>query len=379
MPSIAYLLAPVIAFGFVSYLLSRALTGASIGIAQKIEAVAHPNHRSSHEEPTPRIGGIGPVGACLILIPVLVFGFVAIQNRIGLTPPDEIPFLYGIGLCSAVLIASVLGFVDDLGKLGTAGKFIGQAIVGIIPIACGLSINYFEFPFLGAFELPTFVGWILAWCWIVLMMNVVNFMDGINGLAGRFMEVFGLALIVITINTGWRYEIVWLGAIIMGSALGFLPFNLGQAKTFMGDCGSQALGALFACSILLMHNNDLKPLEGVVYFDSMITGLILCFPLIFDVIFTVIKRMMKGENILRAHRQHLYQRYLIANGEDHHRTLSFVSNFFYLAGICAIVYNRCNLGYDGFRLLVIILVIAAMIYQVMRVQKHETISGIPAP
>lgn len=344
------------------------LTSLSIWLAGKLGAVSTPNHRTSHEGAIPRLGGLGPVVAILILFVVIWGVFELVQRKIGLNPVDSIPWQQGTLFLALGIGGLILGLLDDLGKLPTTAKLIGQVVLSALPAALGIVIRELEWPFVGTIELPFFLGAVLSAGWVLLIMNVYNFMDGINGLAGRALETFGFGLLLMTLNLSFRYEFSLIASVIIGAAYGFLRFNLASpAKTFMGDCGSQGLGAMMAALALMLHNNA----NGLDFPDPFLPFVLLLFPLIFDVCLTLIRRTAAKKNLLQAHREHLYQRLLVCVGEDHSRCLGFVSNFFYASAILAPLYMRSFPGSDGLRLVLIGIAVGMMIFQWSRILSLE--------
>ncbi|MGF1573982.1 MAG: MraY family glycosyltransferase [Sumerlaeia bacterium] len=344
------------------------LTSGSIWLAAKLNAHATPNHRTSHEGAVPRLGGIGPVCAIILLFIVTWSAFPTLQRLIGISPVDVIPWQQGVLFLALGIGGFTLGLLDDLGRLPTLGKLLGQFVLACLPAGLGVVIHEVEWPYFGTVELPYFLGALLSGLWVVLIMNVYNFMDGINGLAGRALETFGYGLLLMTLNLSFRYQFSILACIMLGAALGFLRHNIAvPTRTFLGDCGSQGLGAMMAAAALMVHNND----NGLGFHDPFLPFVILLFPLIFDVCLTLIRRSLKGKNLLQPHREHLYQRYLVCIGEKHDRCLSFVSNFLYTSAILAPIYFRFYPGNGPLRLILIGIAVGMMIFQWHRVLRLE--------
>ncbi|MCB2156501.1 hypothetical protein KQI84_16620 [bacterium] len=340
--NIILMILPPLLFGFAAYGLSLFLTQRSIELAHKGGLLAHPNERSSHTVPTPRVGGIGMIGSFLVL--VIAYQVLAgpIQRLQGFVDVDTTPWLPFAGFAISVALAFGLGLWDDQGDPPALVKLAGQFIIAAIPPAMGLLVRQVAIPFVGVFDLPAPVGAIIGFLWIVGLMNAVNFMDGINGLAGRFAQVIAVLFIAVGLNRSWCTEFAIFGAVLYGAAEGFLRWNLPKAKTFLGDCGSQPLGALVAGGVLLLVNNDLRFTPP--RFDPFLGGVILVSPFLFDVAYTLVHRTIRGKNILHAHREHLYQRFLIARGEDHVATLRYVSFFMWGAAIVALLYIRFSVA-----------------------------------
>ncbi|HQH13329.1 MAG TPA: hypothetical protein PLS31_12965, partial [Candidatus Sumerlaeota bacterium] len=146
-----------------------------------------------------------------------------------------------------------------------------------------------------------------------------------------------------------------------GALIGFLIFNLTPARTFMGDCGSQFLGYVIAVVPLFLHNdNPVKFPFGA--------SAILLLPFIYDVLFTLIWRLLRGENIMQAHRSHLYQRLLIA-GWTHPAVLRLVFITYVLCGFFAFAFARSQQFSQ--RLLLSLAALAIMILYTFFVVRQE--------
>jgi len=195
----------------------------------------------------------------------------------------------------------------------------------IVPVAFGMRIVSIA-RFAGLTFSP-FTGGLLAFCWILLIINAYNFMDGMDGMAGSFAAVVGLFVSVL-IGKGISDIIPVSLIFLVGVCIGFLIFNLTPAKTFMGDCGSQFLGYTLAVIPLYLHTHD-----PVCYpFGAFV---ILLMPFLYDVLYTLARRVLRRENIFKAHRTHLYQRLLIA-GWSHPAVLRVVFITYILCGILAL-------------------------------------------
>lgn len=294
------------------------LARGTIAWSHRQGALDHANERSSHTQPTPRLGGLGIVGGLLFAVAVGVAILHAMRAQWG--GAAYFPGLAAIGAGTAV--ACLLGFIDDRKGMAPIPKLIGQ-----LAIAAGMA--WFLAPQslllrLNQFEIPVWLGLGLAFAWALLLMNVVNFVDGINGLAGNLGVAAGLALAVGMIP--WDGVSMVLGAALCGACFGYLKHNVPVAKTFMGDCGSQAIGAFLAGATLYAANltRTTPPgFTGPLPAMPTLAPLVLCAVPVYDVLVTMARRAMRGESLLKAHREHLYQRHLIATGGDHARTLDY--------------------------------------------------------
>lgn len=338
------LIALILIIGLCASLMARLVTAYSIQLAVSANLMAEVNERSSHDAPTPRLGGIG-------LVAGLVVGYVVLALMLWV--PAQVPqviepvlghrgsmdsAMWG-GMVLATLIAFAMGLWDDRSNPHPLIKLTGQMVVAIIPPLLGWRITHLHFPGMHQFyALPDAVAIVLSIIWILFMMNAVNFMDGINGLAGRFGEVVALCVLVSVATISGGETAMVLAVVLYGACNGFLVYNRPAARTFMGDCGSQPLGlivALLGIHVATIPTTYQLPFLGFLLIVSVFA---------FDVIYTLLARLLRGENILRPHRDHLYQQFLKSHDENHEATLGFVETKMYITGICGVLYLM--IGYE---------------------------------
>jgi Fuc2NAc and GlcNAc transferase len=272
---------------FISVVLSFGLTGVFTRYAGKRGMLDIPAERHSHTVPTPRGGGAGLVTALVLL------------SWLYCRDSGAMAFWSHCALPGFVAL-SVVGWWDDRVSLSPVWRFIVQVLASSYMLWCGVSEGLHSAPLTALL-----LGVSLVW-----MTNLFNFMDGSNGMAG-FQGVFcGLIL-------GWLFarggdEDAALVAFLLAAAcLGFLPWNLGQARVFMGDVAGGSLG--FAIASLLVYG----VLKGSM---SMPVAWLVMLVFLMDATLTLLARVIKGERWYNPHKQHLYQR-LIARGWTHGRVL----------------------------------------------------------
>lgn len=255
-----------------------------------------PNERSSHTQPTPRGGGNGILAG--VIIAGGVYAAVAEDYKIALI----------LGLS---LIIGVVGLIDDIKRgLHTGLRFAIQLTCAAILMYVLGPIDILPFPHPLDINLHWW-GYLFGVVWLVGVTNIFNFLDGIDGYAGMQSLLAGWALAVID----WGGPIGMVGLFIAAASLGFLFFNWHPAKIFMGDVGSSFLGFLFAALPFYIQSYTRTD-----FFFA--TGIFLWF-FLSDGVFTMIRRVLKGEKIWVAHRSHLYQR-LVISGMSHSRVVEFV-------------------------------------------------------
>ena len=254
-------------------------TRALIPLLRRAAVLDHPNERSLHEAPTPRGGGIAPVGAILLAW----FALIAA----GAAAPLLVVVLFGAALLAAI------SWIDDLHGLSPAPRLLAQFV------AIGLGMTA-----LMPAE-PVFQGWLtpgldvaaagLLWLWFV---NLFNFMDGIDGLAGGEAAAVAIGLVLFAgFGAGRDPGLAALAATVAAAALGFLVWNWAPARIFLGDVGSVPLGYLLGFLLLAVAARGFWKI-----------ALILPLYFLADATLTLGRRLARGERIWQAHRQHFYQR-----------------------------------------------------------------------
>ncbi len=238
----------------------------------------HPNHRSLHETPIPRSGGVG------ILLGV-AFGWV-------MDWPS--PLLPMLGLA---LTLGALSLLDDFRGLSVALRFGTQVAVAALLIGSWPAMP------------GDWIGSALAVLTLVWMSNLYNFMDGSDGLAGG-MALFGFGFYALAAWESGASSLAVAAASVSAASAGFLMFNFHPARIFMGDAGSIPLGFLAAALGMMGWQDGLWPLA----FPLLVFS-----PFIVDASVTLAKRLLRGEKFWQAHRGHYYQR-LIRLGLGHRNT-----------------------------------------------------------
>lgn len=234
-----------------------------------------PNHRSSHVTPVPRGGGV----ACLAGV---LAGMATASAR-----HQDVPWL----VVSGAVILAVVGFADDRGALGAAPRLVAQVAVGAL---VGAVVG-------GG-------GWVLVgMVCIPVAVNVVNFMDGINGITGLNVAAWGFVAMAVG-AVQHEPSLLVIGAVTAGSATGFLPWNAPVARLFLGDVGSYLLGALVGIGILV----------GAHRTSSVVVLLAPLALYLTDTGTALVRRALRRERLLTAHRQHVYQRLVSEAGMSHH-------------------------------------------------------------
>ena len=219
-----------------------------------------------------------------------------------------------IGILAGGTIIMILGIFDDIKPLHAGFKFIVQIIAAAIPVFLSVRVFAISNPLSPdtLLKLPQWLSFTFSIFWIVGITNAVNLIDGLDGLAVGVSSIASVALLsILLIQHSATFYLVVLAAAIAGGCFGFLPYNFNPAKIFMGDTGSTFLGFILACISIQ------GPFKTYVAF--VVPMLVLGLP-IFDTLFAIIRRLIKGQPIMAPDRGHLHHR-LIDKGFSQKKTV----------------------------------------------------------
>jgi UDP-GlcNAc:undecaprenyl-phosphate GlcNAc-1-phosphate transferase len=292
-----------------------ALTPLVRALAFRVGAVAHPGGRHIHQKSIPRLGGVAicagffgsvaalyltdaPTHAALATLTLRLFGLVA----------------GGVAMCA-------VGAVDDARGIRAVYKLGLQIAVAVFAFWCGFRIEGVHVPLLGDIQL-----WPLALpltiFWIVGIINAINLIDGLDGLAAGVV-FFAAATNLVVAALGGAPLVAMLSAAIAGSVLGFLFYNFNPARIFMGDSGSYLLGYLLATTALISHAH-----KASTAISLLVPVLALGVP-IFDTLFAMVRRLIERRPIFSPDRGHIHHR-LLDMGLTHRRAVMSIY------GVCAV-------------------------------------------
>jgi Fuc2NAc and GlcNAc transferase len=263
-------------------LLSLVLTAVLRQYALHRSIIDIPNARSSHSIPTPRGGGVAIV--VTFLISLVLLGCLQLQ-----------PFAWLTGLVGAGSLVAVIGFMDDHGHIAARWRLLLHFVAAL------WALFWFNgLPVLSILGFSIDLGWIghaLAAFYLVWMLNLYNFMDGIDGLAS--VEAISVCLGMCAIYFFFGFEnLIWTPATLAMAVTGFLFWNFPPAKIFMGDAGSGFLG--ITLGILSLQAVWAEP--GFLWAWLIMLGVFIC-----DATFTLLRRLLRGDRVYEAHRSHGYQ------------------------------------------------------------------------
>lgn len=293
---------------FIVFLASWLGTAAVLFYARRRALLAHPNDRSSHTKPTPYGGGIA-------VILVLMVAWYFIGKNLSSEP-------YPINVVIGVMgVIAILSFIDDVRHLPITIRLAVQ----IFAIAFVLHSTPNSIKFFGG-ALPPLWDLLAAsilWLWFI---NLFNFMDGIDGIAGVESISLSGGIVVTILIAGLSPAFLWLNLIPFAAMLGFLWWNWQPAKIFLGDVGSIPLGFLFGWSLLILSAEGYWAIAVILpmYYFA-------------DATITLLSRAIRGKKIWQAHKEHFYQR-AVQRGLSHRHvsTVVFIGN---IGLICCAVFT----------------------------------------
>jgi UDP-GlcNAc:undecaprenyl-phosphate/decaprenyl-phosphate GlcNAc-1-phosphate transferase len=267
----------------VALVVAALLTPPVARLARRVGAIDGVKERGLAREATPLLGGLAIFGA--VLVASLLF--------VPMTSATK-------GILGGAALVCAMGAIDDWRELSAPTKLAGQVAAALVLVMSGVTVDDVTLPFLGRVEFDQ-AGDVLTLAGLVAVMNVVNFSDGVDGLAAGVCAISAAAFAIIAFDLGTDTAGV-LAAITAGAALGFLVHNFHPASVFMGDCGSNLLGLLLGGVIV----------EGSLKTNALIALIVplvvLAVPFL-DTGFVVAKRIKYRRPVYRADSNHFHHRF----------------------------------------------------------------------
>lgn len=317
-------------------ILALALTPLVKKLAIKIGATDQPNARKVHKKVMPRLGGLA------IYLSFLV-GFI-IFRPVGF---DVWPLLIG----GTIIIA--LGVLDDIYELSAKVKLLGQIVAAGVTVIGGMQINFIVIPFADRIEFG-FLAVPITILWIVAITNAINLIDGLDGLAAGVSAIALFTIATMAFNMGNTFVSI-LALLLLGSTIGFLPYNFNPAKIFMGDTGSMFLGYMISVlSVIGLFKN-------VTFFSLIIPIIVLGVPIL-DTTFAIIRRIVQKKPLSSPDKYHLHH-CLLNLGFSHRQTVIAIYALSALFGIAAVLFTKATV-WGAALMLVLLLILIELIVEI---------------
>ncbi|MEU2791056.1 MraY family glycosyltransferase [Streptomyces sp. NPDC007100] len=328
------------------------LTGPVRKFAIAAGAMPEIRARDVHREPTPRLGGIAMFGG-------LCAGLLVAAHLTNLKSVFEHSNEPRALLSGAALIW-VLGVLDDKWGVDALVKLGGQMIAAGVMVLQGLTILWIPVPGIGTVSLSPWQGTLLTVALVVITINAVNFVDGLDGLASGMVCIAAAAFFMYAYRMWFGYGIeaaapaTLFSVVLMGMCLGFLPHNMHPARIFMGDSGSMLIGLVMAAgavSVTGQVDPDLLNLKAgsvreathamvPVYIPLLLPLTIIAVP-VADLVLAIVRRTWKGQSPFAADRGHLHHR-LLEIGHSHSRAVLIMYFWSALIAFGAVAYSVNN-------------------------------------
>ena len=310
---------PLLLLAFIALLLRYLII-----FLKKRKILDFPNFRSNHKSPIPNCAGVIVVPSILICFFIYIkFGYIGFY-----------PWFY-ISLITIILFFTCL--FDDLYNLSIFPRIVIQTFCVIFGLEVfGSNISEFSGNvillnnFIGEqYFIEIFLKFLVAisWLWLV---NLFNFMDGMDGLTSCQVSTFSIGIIILSILGYLSTDETYIGLILLSASLGFFVWNKPPAKIFLGDVGSIPIGFIISSLIIynFLENNNFVPLILLILFH------------ISDSTITLLKRLLKRKNIFKAHSEHFYQN-KIRHGYNHKEVLKKI----FIVNILLVFYSLLYLQF----------------------------------
>ncbi|MFT8319117.1 MAG: MraY family glycosyltransferase [Sporolactobacillus sp.] len=299
----------------ICFLAAVGLTPLVKKLALRIGATDAPNARKVHKKIMPRLGG-------LAIYLAFMLGMLILRPDSSYT----LPLLLGSG------IVILTGVLDDIFSLPAKVKIVAHFFAALVIVTGGISVSFINLPFNGVL----YLHWLsvpLTLLWIMGITNAINLIDGLDGLASGVSCIVLMTIAGLSLTEGNLF-VFSVSAVLLGSTLGFMPYNFHPAKIFMGDTGSYFLGYIISVLALLGFKN-------VTLFSMVIPIVILAVP-ISDTLFAIIRRWVNKQPLMAPDRSHLHH-CLLRYGFTQGQTVVLIYGMSALFALAAILMSTSTL------------------------------------
>jgi UDP-GlcNAc:undecaprenyl-phosphate/decaprenyl-phosphate GlcNAc-1-phosphate transferase len=284
-------------------------------IASKLGAVDVPEDRKVHEKETPTLGGVAMYLSMMIGAGVyLIFG----HNRVS-------GDLLGVLIGATIIV--IFGAIDDVRGLSPISKLFGQVLGAGVLVIMGVQIQNIHIPGLAVISLSPELSVFISLLWVVAFINIINLIDGLDGLAAGITCIASFSMFYYATQTGVGATFVdaaLISIVLAGATLGFLRYNFNPASIFMGDSGSMLLGFLLGAVTI---QGVLKSIAAA----ALIVPLIALAIPILDTGMAIVRRLRKGMPVTHADKEHIHHRLL---NMGHSQKQAVLLIYFWTALLC---------------------------------------------
>lgn len=291
-------------------------------LAVRFGAIDRPSDRKVHPKPTPTLGG---AAIWLAMLAGLGTAYLVPAFRTLFERSSE-----PLGVVLAGTVIMLVGAFDDIRDLPVPAKVAGQVLAAGLLLLNGVQLVYFWFPGLGVVSLGPDLAVPLTLVWVLAVVNAVNLIDGLDGLAAGVVVIAAGAFFWYASQVGQPVfggpddpsPAALLSLVAVGAAVGFLPYNFNPARIFMGDSGSMLLGMILAAATISGVGRTDAPTNSDLAALAIPVGiplLVLAVPLV-DVVLAIVRRMRRGRPVTRPDKEHIHHR-LLEIGHTHRQAV----------------------------------------------------------
>lgn len=322
-------------------------------LAIKLNAIDYPSARRINMLPIPRLGGVAMFGGICAALVVLLLGIQYAGWANPFVPHDGMDVNY-LGVGCGVIFMFAVGVADDVFDLSPRAKMFGQIVAACIVVASGLLLSGVHNPLGRGYIEFGWAAYPITIFYLVAFANIINLIDGLDGLAAGITAISCGTIIVLAFLTG-RLDAVVLGTVLVGACVGFLKSNFYPASIFMGDSGALMLG--FSIGVV-----SLFAVARSALFVSLFVPILAAGVPILDTFFAIIRRKREHRPIDEADKGHIHHR-LMRAGFSQRTTVLIMWAWTLLLAICAMVITKA----DGeIRIIVSIVAVAITAYVVVK-------------
>ena len=366
--------------GFCAMIVTLIATPIVRSFAKKRNWVAVPDERKVHTVATPDVGGIAMFAGVVVAL-----GLAWQMDRFS-------PLFRGNseprGILLAALLILVVGVIDDVRELSAPARVLATVGAAMILVQSGVTMFYFRVPFFGVIQLSSDWVPIVTVVWLLGMVQAINLIDGLDGLAAGIVAIGSTAFFIYSFHLsdlGLLSEPnigPLIAVITIGVCVGFLPYNFNGASIFMGDGGAYLLGLLVAVSTSVVGGRadpTTQGFSGQTYFflAPLVIPLIILGVPVFDVLFAIIRRVSKRQGFATADKGHLHHR-LINLGHGPRRAVAIL--WLWTALLSALVlypvFNKSATNFAPFGLVALVLFLYPVLHPDLAKKSNETDSSV---
>ena len=303
-------------------------------LAVRLDAIDYPSARRVNKDPVPRMGGVAMLGGLVVALLAVFLGMRLLGWADPFVPHPSLAVNY-VGVGVGVLFMFGVGVADDIYDLKPKTKFAGQVVAACIVVASGLLLSSIRNPFGAGFVEFGWFAYPLTVFYLVAFANVINLIDGLDGLAAGITAISSLTIFVFAVLTN-RPDAAIMSIALAGVCAGFLRYNFHPASIFMGDSGALLLG--FSLGIV-----SLFAVARSALFVSLLVPLLAAGGPIIDTTLAIVRRMRAHKPIDQADSGHIHHR-LMETGFSQRATVLIMWGWTAALALCGVLITRLG-GY----------------------------------